>query len=80
MFGLATEPIATNHFCKQTLRLKDDEPIYITNYRSPHSHVEEMQKQVGKLINDKIVQPSVSEYNSALLLVPKKSLPNSKEK
>ena len=43
------------------LRLKDDEPIYIKNYRSPHSHVEEIQKQVGKLINDKIVEPSVFE-------------------
>jgi len=56
---------------------KDNEPIYIKNYRSPHSHIEEIQKQVGKLISDKIVEPSVSEYNSPLLLVSKKSLPNS---
>ena len=61
VFGLETEPIATNNFFKQTLRLKDDEHIYIKNYRSPHSHVEEIQKQVGKLINDKIVEPSVFE-------------------
>jgi len=80
VFGLETEPISTNNFYKQTLRLKDDEPIYIKNYRSPHSHVDEIQKQVGKLIEDKIVEPSVSEYNSPLLLVPKKSLPNSEEK
>jgi len=80
VFGLETEPISTNNFYKQTLRLKDDEPIYIKNYRSPHSHIEEIQKQVGKLISDKIVEPSVSEYNSPLLLVPKKSLPNSQEK
>ena len=60
VFGLETEPISTNNFYKQTLRLKDDKPIYIKNYRSPHSHIEEIQKQVGKLITDKIVEPSVS--------------------
>jgi len=37
VFGLETESITTNNFYKQKLRLKDDEPIYIKNYRSPHS-------------------------------------------
>jgi len=80
VFRLETKPTLTNNFYKQTLRLKDDEPIYIKNYRSPHSHIEEIQKQVGKLISDKIVEPSVSDYNRPLLSVPKKSLPNSQEK
>jgi len=53
---------------------------FIKNTRSPHSHIEEIPKQVGKLIYDKIVEPSVSEYNSPLLLVRKKSLPNSEQK
>jgi len=48
--------------------------VYINNYRSPHSLVNEIQKQVGKLITDGIVEPSVSEYNSPLLLVPKNHL------
>jgi len=61
VFGLETESITTNNFYKQKLRLKDDEPIYIKNYRSPHSQVGEIQKQVGKLIKDNIVEPSVSE-------------------
>lgn len=46
VFGLETEAITTNNFYKQKLRLKDSEPVYIKNYRSPHSHVEEIQKQV----------------------------------
>jgi len=29
IFGLETEPISTNNFNKQKLRLKDDEPVYI---------------------------------------------------
>jgi len=80
IFGLETESITTNNFYKQRLRLKDDEPVYIKNYRSPHSQVNEIQKQVGKLISDGIVEPSVSEYNSPLLLVPKKSSPGSNVK
>jgi len=36
IFGLETEPISTNNFYKQKLILKDDEPVYIKNYRSPH--------------------------------------------
>jgi len=50
--------------------------VYIKNYRGPHSQV----KQVGKLITDGIVEPSVSEYNSPLLLVPKKPSPGSEQK
>jgi len=73
---LETEPISTNNFYKQNLRLKDDELAYIKNYRSPHSQVNEIQKQVGKLITDGIIEPSVSEYNSPLLLVPKKPSPS----
>ena len=36
--------------------------------------------QVQKLIDDEIVEPSKSEYNSPILLVPKESLPGSNEK
>jgi len=77
---LETEPISTNNFYKQQLRLKDNKPVYIKNYRSPHSQVNEIQKQVGKLITDGIVEPYVSEYNSPLLLVPKKPSPGSEQK
>lgn len=60
--------------------MKDDEPIYIKSYRIPESQKEEIRRQVNKLIDDKIVEPAVSEYNSPLLLVPKKSLPGSATK
>jgi len=60
--------------------LKDDEPIYIKNYRSPHIQFEEIQKQVGKLDKDNIVEPSVSEYNSPPIFFPKKALQSSNEK
>lgn len=80
IFALESEKITTNNFYKQKLRLKDDEPVYMKNYRIPHSHKEEVNAQVDKLIKDDIVEPSVSEYNSPILLVPKKSLPGTTQK
>lgn len=67
-------------FINKKLRLKDNERVYIKNYRNPHNHIEEIKSQVQKLIVDQIVEPSVSEYNSPLLLVPKKALPDSNKK
>lgn len=78
IFGLETDTITTNNVYNEKLRLKDDEPSYVKNYRKPHSQQAEISKQVTKLVEDKIVEPSVSKYNSLLLLVPKKPLPNSK--
>ena len=54
--------------------------MYVKNYRIPHSYKDEINKQVRKLIDDKIIELSSSVYNSPNLLVPKKSLPGSDEK
>ena len=80
IFGLETETISTNNFCERKLRLNDKQPVYIKNYSIPHSHKNEINKQVRKLIDNKIIEPSFSEYNSPILLVPKRSLPGSNEK
>ena len=42
IFGLETEAISTNNFYEQKLRLKDTQPVYIKNYRIPHSHKQEI--------------------------------------
>jgi len=44
--------------------MKNDEPVYMKNYRIPHSQKDKVEKQVDKLIKDKIVETSVSEYNT----------------
>lgn len=80
VFGLETEPITANNFYRQNIRLRDRDPVYIKNYRIPHSQRDEINEQVTKLISDGLVEPSISEYNSPLLLVPKKTLPNSAQK
>jgi len=41
IFGTESESISTNKFYKQKIRMKDGEPVYIKNYRIPHSQKEE---------------------------------------
>lgn len=53
--------------------MNDPIPSYIPNYKTIHSQHEEIQSQVRKMLNEKIIEPSVSPYNSPILLVPKKS-------
>jgi len=36
-------------------------------------HKEEINKQVGALLYDSIIEPSISPYNSLLWIIPKKA-------
>lgn len=80
VFAIETDKVTCNNFYKQKLKLKDDTPVYIKNYRLPQVYKPEIEKQINKMIEDDIIEPSASEYNSPILLVPKKSLPGSAEK
>lgn len=73
IFALETDKMTTNNFYKQTLRVKDDEPVYIKNYRLPQTHRDEIEGQVNGLLKNELIEPSISSYNSPLILVPKKS-------
>ena len=73
IFQLDEDKLTVNNFYNQELQLTDSTPVYIKNYRLPQTQFEEIDKQVKKLIEDDIVEPSVSPYNSPLLIVPKKS-------
>jgi len=75
VFAIESDKVTYNNFYKQKLRLKDNSPVYIKNYRTPHQNKPEIDAQIKKMIEDDIIEPSVSEYNSPILLVPKKSLP-----
>lgn len=47
--------------------------MYIPNYKQIHAHAPEINRQVQNLLENEIIEPSVSHYNSPILLVPKKS-------
>lgn len=63
----------TNNFYEQKLLVEDDIPTYIKNYRLPHSQKEEIDRQVKQLLSNDLIEMSQSNYNSPLILVPKKS-------
>lgn len=71
-FHLENEHLTTNNFYNQTIQLNDTSPVYIKNYRLPQTHTEEINRQVKGLLEQKIIEPSISPYNAPLLLVPKK--------
>lgn len=74
VFALKTDKMTINNFYTQKLRIRDEEPVYVKNYRLPQSHKEEINKQVNKLLQDSLIEPSCSNYNSPLILVPKPML------
>lgn len=79
IFALDTDKMSTNNFYTQKIRLSDDIPVYTPNYRTPHYQKAEIDKQIKKLIDNELVEPSVSPYNSPVILVPKKSNTNEKK-
>lgn len=79
IFHVDGDNLTTNNFYEQTLHLTNDKPIYIKNYRTPHGHKDEIDRQVRNLLEQNIIGPSLSPFNSPVLLVPKKSLTGTKQ-
>lgn len=73
IFALGEDNLTTNNFYTQNIELTDSIPVYIPNYRNIQAHNEEIEFQINKMLNNKIIEHSVSAYNSPVLLVPKKS-------
>lgn len=79
IFALEGDNLETNNFYNQTIELSDNVPVYIKNYRSPESQRDEINIQVNKMLDDGIIEPSVSHFNSPILLVQKKSSTDKKK-
>ena len=79
IFHLEGEQLTANNFYSQHIQVSDKTPVYIKNYRLPHSQYDEINHQVEELLQNDIIEHSNSAYNSPLLIVPKHS-ENGKEK
>lgn len=79
IFTLQNDTLTHNNFYKQKINLNDQNPVYIKNYRTPEIHKTEIDKHVSKMLEEKIIRPSVSPFNSPVLLVPKKSTDTNKQ-
>lgn len=57
---------------KHKIRTVDEEPVYSKSYRYPYHLKTEIQSQIQKLLDNKIIRPSISPYSSPVWIVPKK--------
>ena len=73
IFHMEGETLSSNNFYKQHLKVSDNIPVYIKNYRLPHAQCDEIHEKVQELFENDIIEDSNSAYNSPLLIVPKKS-------
>lgn len=80
IFAVEGDKMTTNNFYEQKLTLTDKTPVYIKNYRTPHAQKTEINRQIEKLKENDLIEPSYSNYNSPLLLVPKRADKNDKSK
>lgn len=55
------------------IRTSSDEPVYSKSYPYPNSLKNEVENQVRQMLNDGIIRPSRSPYNSPVWVVEKKS-------
>ena len=58
---------------KHTIRTTNDRPIYTKSFRHPPAMQEEIQRQIQKLIDNKMIRPSISPYSAPVWIVPKKA-------
>jgi len=57
---------------KAEIRTNTETPVYSKFYQYPMSLKEEVSKQINELLDNGIIRPSRSPYNSPVLIVPKK--------
>ena len=79
IFALKEDKMTVNNFYEQSLKTISPKPTYIKNYRTPFSQKVEIDRQIQNLVDNDLIEPSCSSYNSPLLLVPKKSTDNNRK-
>lgn len=74
IFHMNGDKLSFTNICQQTIEVKPNvAPVYVKPYRLPYSQKEEIHRQVDAMLKDDIIEETVSEWSSPLLLVPKKS-------
>lgn len=80
IFYLEGDKLSTTNIMTQSIDLKTNtKPIYVKPYRLPNAMKPEVDKQIRKMLADDIIEETNSDWNSPILLVPKKSDNNEKK-
>lgn len=72
VFYIEGEPLTFTNQIKHSIRTKDEIPAYTKSYRYPFIHRQEVQDQISKMLDQGIIRPSQSAWNSPIWVVPKK--------
>lgn len=73
IFHVEGDKSSTNNFYEQKLIMTDFEPVFTRQYKNPHAHKAEINRQVKILLDNELIELSTSPYNSPVIIVPKKS-------
>lgn len=73
LFHLPNEPLTMTNAVTHKIPTTDEIPVHVKQYRYPHVHKEEIERQIDDLFKKRIIRPSSSPYNSPLWIVPKKN-------
>lgn len=65
-------PLTFTHDIKHKLRLTDENPIYVRNYRQAPQQRLEVNNQVQNLLKQNIIRESISPWSCPVHIVPKK--------
>ena len=57
IFFVPGDKHTVNNFYTQHLEVTDNNPVYIKNYRNPHSLKEETARQIKEMLQNKIIEP-----------------------
>lgn len=72
IFHLPGDKLKGTNKIMHSIPTTDNIPVTVKQYRYPPLHKEEIKQQVNKLLEQDIIQPSLSPFNSPLWVVPKK--------
>ena len=74
IFCLQNDKLSTTTVYEASLKIKNNTmPIYSKPYRLPYAQKEEVDNQIRKMLKNKTIEATQSEWNSPILLVPKKA-------
>jgi transposase InsO family protein len=80
VFYLDGDKLGTTNILSQSITVKPNtKPVYVKPYRLPTAMKPEISRQIKNMLDEDIIEPASSDWNSPILLVPKKSDNNTKK-
>ena len=73
IFFLPGDNLSMTNAIRHEINVIDEKPIHTKTYRYPEVHKKEVDKQITKMLKQKIIKPSNSPWSSPLRVVPKKT-------